>query len=150
MTKLVRLTRDLNDRQSRLCLLVLSALSTYAPPDLHPLIDADVAEAAEALAKTSDTAVRGVIYEHRPASLPAERLATALKAVLADAGRTAGTAFQRDAALVLHRIAESAGEGLTPGSDRKTFVELVARTVRPAAGPDAPAPPDEGSRLILP
>ena len=42
-----------------------------------------------------------VIYEHRPASVPAERLTTALKPVLVEAGQSGGSAFERDAAVVL-------------------------------------------------
>ena len=52
-------------------------LARYEAPELQPLIDDDVAEAMAALAATFETASRGVIYEHRPASLPAERLVDA-------------------------------------------------------------------------
>jgi hypothetical protein len=42
-----------------------------------------------------------------PASLPAERMIGALKPMLLDAGRGAGSAFERDAAVVLRRVEES-------------------------------------------
>ena len=83
---LAQATRDFNDRQSQIFVVIASFLLHYAPPDLHGVIDDDVAEAAAALASTFETASRGVIYEHRPASLPAERLATELRQVL-DRGR---------------------------------------------------------------
>ena len=85
-------------------------LVRYEPPELQPLIDDDVAEAAAALAATFETASRGVIYEHRPASLPAERLATALKPVLAEAGKGAGRLSSVTPAVVLRRVEEAVRE----------------------------------------
>ena len=67
-------------------LLVNSVLAAYQPSELQPLIDDDVAASAAALAATLETSARGVIYEHRPASLPAERLMSTLKPLLAEAG----------------------------------------------------------------
>jgi len=144
------MTRDLNDRQSRLCFLILTLLTKYDPPALHPLIDEDVADAAAALAATFETAARGVIYEHRPAALPAERLMAALKPALEEAGRSGGTPFQRDAAVILRRVEEAAREGLRPGSGSKAFVEMLARIVgRPGReSPESAAGPEP--RLIIP
>src|SRR5262245_10081423 len=107
---LVRVMRDFSERQSQILFLVASFLRDYVPSDLQGLIDADVAEAASSLAATFETAARGVIYEHRPASLPAERLVTALKAVLAEAGTRSTSSFDRDAAVVLRRLEEAVSE----------------------------------------
>ena len=63
---LVRFVRDLNERQSQLFFLLATFLLRYNPPELQPLIDEDIAEAAAALAATFETASRGVIYEHQP------------------------------------------------------------------------------------
>src|SRR5204863_6282581 len=105
---LVDAMRDLNDRQAQLFLFVATLLLQYEPPALQPLIDDDVIEAAAALAATYDTAAKGLIYEHRPPSLPAERLVQALKPRLAEAGQRGGTAFERDAAVVFRQIGEAA------------------------------------------
>jgi hypothetical protein len=102
---LVRAIGDLTERQSQLFFLLSTVLVRYEPPELQPLVDGDVGEGATALAATLETASRGVIYEHRPASLPAERVMTAMKAVLAEAGRGGGSAFDRDAAVVMRRLA---------------------------------------------
>ena len=68
--------RDLNERQSQLFFLIAHVSRPLSSRrNCSALIDDDVAEAAAALAATFETASRGVIYEHRPASLPAERLA---------------------------------------------------------------------------
>ena len=78
----------------------------YQPTELHAPIDDDVVEAISSLAATFETASRGLIYDHRPASVLAERLATSLRPVLEEAGRGAGSAFERDAAVVLRRLEE--------------------------------------------
>jgi hypothetical protein len=93
-----------------------------------------------------------VIYEHRPASLSAERLATALKPVLTEAGRTGGSAFERDAAVVLRRVEAAARLAAKedPGNGR-AFVELLGRIIDekddPARDIDAEA---EAPRVIIP
>ena len=142
--------RDLNEQQSQLFFLINTFLVGYNPPALQPLIDDDVVEAAVALAATFETSARGVIYEHRPASLPAERLATALKSLLAEAGQKGGTPFERDAAVVLRRIEEAAREVRTVGQgNRRAFLDLLGRVMRESDAGESPQvePP---SRLIVP
>jgi hypothetical protein len=152
LSLLVHFMRDLNDRQSQLFFLVNTFLVQYQPQELQPLIDDDVAEAAAALAATLETSARGVIYEHRPASLPAERLMNALKPVLTQAGGRGGSAFERDAAVVLRRVEEAARQVRSHyGSDRRAFLDLLGRVLRrkddgePAAEAKTDVP-----RLILP
>jgi hypothetical protein len=57
-------------------------------------------------AGTFETATRGLLFDHRPSSLPAERLAAALEPAILEAGQGAGSSFERDAAVVLRRVAE--------------------------------------------
>jgi hypothetical protein len=149
---IVHLMRDLNERQSQLFFLVTAFLLRYTPPELHTLIDEDVADAMAALAATLETSARGVIYEHRPASLAGERLAAALKPLLDEAGRSGGTSFERDAAVVLRRIEEAAKEARASEPDnRRALVDALGRVIRrdEAAGGPAPAGPD-APRLIVP
>ena len=152
LSSIMRAMRDLNERQSRLLLLMLSFLARYQPPELQPLIDEDVSEAAAALAATFETAARGVIYEHRPASLSAERLANTLKPVLAEAGRDLGTTFDRDAAVVLRRVEAAARDaGELAGDRRRGFLDLVGRLIsKQDQAPSEPEVSDEGSRIIVP
>lgn len=149
---LVEVMRDLTDRQSQLFFLVTTFLVQYQPPELQPLIDEDVAESSAALASTFETASRGVIYEHRPTSLAAERLGSALKPVLAEAGKgIPGSAFERDAAVVLRRVADAARElRKSEPANRCAMLDLLRRAIRPRdAAPDAAAPHAE-PRVILP
>ena len=140
--------RDLNDRQSNLFFLILNFVARYEPPDLHVLRDEDVAEAAGALGATFETAVRGVIYEHRPASLVADRLVTGLKPLLTEAGQKGGTAFQRDAAVVLRRV-EAAAREPQPAGNFRAFVELANRVAK-ASQETPPAETKETPRIIVP
>lgn len=150
---LARAMRDLSDRQTRLFFMVSSYLAASSGPSLQPVIDEDVVEAAGALAATFETSVRGVIYEHRPASLPAERLMTDLKPLLTQAaGGHPGTAFERDAAVVLRRI-EEAARGVTQADParRRAFLDLLGRSIRrPSEAGEAGQPAPEAPRLIVP
>jgi hypothetical protein len=153
---LVQFVRDFSERQSQLFFLIGTFLVGYRAPELQPFIDDDVAEGMMALAATFETASHGVIYEHRPATLAAERLLAALKPVLAEAGRGLGSAFERDAAVVLRRVGEAAREMRTSDPDnRRAFLDLLGRVIREKSAPDAsgesavaraPAP----TRLIVP
>ena len=151
MGLLVHAMRDLNQRQAELFFLVLTFIARYDPPELQPLVDQDLAEAAAALAATLETAARGVIYEHRPASPAAARFLTELKPVLAEAGQGAGSSFDRDAAVVLRRLEQGVHD--VPAEDRgnrRAFLALLGRVIAPAAA-QAGAPPTAGPpRLIVP
>jgi hypothetical protein len=149
--------RDLSERQSRLFFLIQTFLNEYTPSELQPLIDDDIREATTALAATYETASRGVIYEHRPASLAAERLTTALKPVLAEAGKGLGSSFERDAAVVLRRVndAVTAAHAEDP-ENRRAYLALVSRVVRRRDESATGSPGESGdqappaSRLIVP
>ena len=127
---LVRTLRDLNERQSRLFLLIAQSLVSYKPLDLATLVDEDVADASTALASTLDTAARGVIYDHRPASASADRLLTTTFRPLLTKSREAGVS-ETDFALVLRRIAETVGElAANEPEARRPFLDVLGRIVR--------------------
>ena len=146
----IHMVRDFNQRQSQIFFLVTTFIVGYQPPELHSLVDADVAEAAAALAATFETAVRGVIYEHRAASSAAARLAAALKPVLAEAGQQGGTPFQRDTAVVLRRLEEAARRESGGNRDNpRAVVELLGRVIR-KTDKAPPQASEDSSRLIVP
>jgi hypothetical protein len=149
---LLQVMRDFNERQSQLFLLISTFLVRYEAPELQPLIDDDVAEAMAALASTFETSARGVIYEHRPASLAASHLMNALKPVLLEAGKGSGTPFERDAVLVLRRVAESVApvRASEPGNAR-AFLDLLGRVMQASAGDERAAQPSaqDQPRLIV-
>src|SRR5262249_54921450 len=110
----------------------------FLTPDL--LVDADVADAMGALAATYETAARGVLYEHRPTSLPAQRLLDALAPVLGKAGERGGSAFEREAAVVLRRVEAAARPPAGTATGRRVFLDLVARVVEAQAQSQREAP----------
>ncbi len=151
---LVQFMRDFSQRQSQLFFLIATFLTRYEPPELQALIDDDVAEAAAALAATFETASRGVIYEHRPASLPADRLVSTLKPILLEAGKGGGSAFERDAGVVLRRMEEASRDARAGNpSDRRAFLDLLGRVIRKSdveAGAEQGGQTPDQPRLIVP
>jgi hypothetical protein len=145
--------RDLSDTQGELVVVIAAALQSYQPPELQPLLDHDVAEATDALAATFETAANGIIYEHRPSSISAERLTGTLRAALDDArqqGQRPESAFQRDAALVLRRLHAAVLQlGRDHPEQPRAFVELLTRVFAKEVGQPAP-PSDPASRLVIP
>jgi hypothetical protein len=146
---LVGVVRDFNERQSQIFLMIATFLTRYEPPELHALLDVDFAEAASALASTFETASRGVIYEHRPASLPAERLVAALKPTL---DKYSGSTFERDAAVVLKRMAQSSADArVADAGQPRAFLDLLGRMIRKGAEPVALSQTTaDAPRLIVP
>jgi hypothetical protein len=150
---IMKFMRDFSRRQSQLFLLVTTFLVRYEPPELQRPIDEDVVDALGALASTFETASRGLIYEHRPASLAAGHLISALKPVLAEAGQGGGTPFERDAVVVLRRVADAVADvRAVEAANARAFLDLLARVIHATEGeegPDATPSPDP-PRLILP
>jgi hypothetical protein len=95
-------------RQSELLMAMLSFVAGLDADPLLKLLDEDVAEGAGALAATYETAERGLIYEHHPQSLPAQRFVTDAKTFLstlaAEADAASARRLERDAAVVLRRL----------------------------------------------
>ncbi|HXE81450.1 MAG TPA: hypothetical protein VNK41_11900 [Vicinamibacterales bacterium] len=145
--------RELTERQQRIAVLLLGTVAAEAAIEaLDRLEDEDVVAAARALAGTLETALRGVIYEHRPSSGPALRLWTAWKGLVGELARGGGPSVERDAAAALRGIERGvpAGTKLLE-ADRRAYVNLVRRMIRPAPTDPADAAPEPaGSSLILP
>jgi len=147
----VQLVRDLNERQSQIFFLIATFVVRYQPPELHSLVDDDVAEAAAAIAATFETAARGVIYEHHAASAAGIHLAAALRPVLADAGRSGGTPFERDAAIVLRRLEQFARRPHAGSATPRLLLDRLGRVIRTSAETAEPLPTaDPAQRLIVP
>jgi len=130
---------DMSDRQSRFFFLFQSIVARHPSEALRPLLDADVAEAADSVARTLDTASRGVIYESTPQSLTAQELATELRRTFEEiAAELKGprSPLERDAARALSGIAEAARRvGTLEGDKRHGFLELVRRVLKPGTQP---------------
>lgn len=141
----------LDERQQQLCWLLLQPVLRFSDPLLAP-VDADIAEAASALAATLETAGKGVIYEHRAGSLVGQRLAADIRQMLGEAGLDSSRAMERDAAMVLRRVEAAArAAGKPPGEGPTTLFEALRRVAREAGRAPAEARPEPArGSLILP
>ena len=150
------LLRDLTERQQQLFFLLLGVARRQADDPLRPLLDADVADAASALAATYETSARGVIYEHQTRSLPAQRLLGDLQAALADLGRDGRERLvEREAPQALRAIERGVRTmSALPGAGRTAYLELVGRVLgaASAAATSRPETPTAAAHagLILP
>jgi hypothetical protein len=147
------LVGDLNERQSQLFWLLNASILRYRPPEFQMLLDDDVADAVAAMASTCETSSRGVIYEHRAATVAAERLAAALNPVVAEAVGRGGSAYERDAAVVLRRIADGVARARAiEAGGRRAYLETLARALGRGerAEPISADAIDQPRRLIVP
>ncbi len=145
--------RHLNERQHQLFFLFHTAIARHTPQGFARLVDEDIEQAVGAVAATLETAARGVIYEHAPSSLPAQRLATDLTAMLGQLRAQGGTVSDAEAAIALRAIEQGARDAKKVGDGTDTFyASLIARLLQvrraQAAGPQEPA--KAASPLILP
>ena len=74
-----------SEARQQLFLFALTLVDRFRGEGLDAASDADAASAAAALAGTYDTASRGLIYEQRPDSIPAQRMADGIKGMFDDA-----------------------------------------------------------------
>ncbi len=107
----------LTERQQQLYFLFQTVVASPQSDDLARLLDEDVAEGAAAAAATLETAARGLIYEHSPHSIPAQRLTSGLLALLGRVRDEGATVYDREAAAVLRAIERGARETRTRMAD---------------------------------
>ena len=144
--------QHLTERQCQLFFLFQTLVSRHAPQGFSRLVDEDVAEAAGAFAATLETAARGVIYEHPPQSLVAQRLVTEMKAMLVEMRQQGATVYDREAAVVLRAIEQGIRDIKKAVNGDTAYQELVARllNINRGASPAADVPSAPGSSLIIP
>ena len=146
VTVLMRDLGGVSEPQLQLFFLIQTSVLRFNAANRLPsapgLTDADVAEAAGALASTLETAGRGVLYEHQSQSVVAEALRREIKTLLDQVGRGGGSRFEREAAEVLRGIERGARhETLGPGAGAQDYLSLVARVLQerpPAAAKETP------------
>ena len=125
--------RDFSERQSQLFFLIGTFLVSYEPPELQPLIDDDVAEGGGGAG--GDVRNRRARRHLRASSGLAARRAARDRAEAGAARRRAaavGSAFERDAAVVLRRVEEARARGPRgrEPDNRRAFLELLGRVIR--------------------
>ena len=134
-----------SEPQLQLFFFLQTTILRFKPDAFSEISDADVADAAGALAASLETAGRGVLYEHQTTSVAAGALRRELKTVLEQVGRGGGSRFERDAAEVLRGIERGARhDTLGAGAGPRDYLSLVARVLQ-----ERPQP-REASSIIVP
>lgn len=139
----------LTERQHQLFFLVHSVVARHKPDTFSRLLDEDVAQASAAVAATLETAVKGVLYEHTPASLVAQRLAKDITAMLAEVKSHGTKIYDGEVAIALRAIERGAREAHRQQAEATAYLSLVGRLLHVRNQP-APEEPKTGSSLILP
>ena len=152
----------LSEARQQLFLFTLTLVDRFRGDGLDAASDDDAASAAGALAGTYETASKGLIYEHRPDSIPAQRMADGIREVFERLGRGRPSAFSADAAAVLRQLEDRAQavRRAAPG-DSRAFLSLAGRMARRFGSPGAEgvteggdaaggAPGSGGPSIILP
>jgi hypothetical protein len=122
--------QGLSNAQQQLFFLTLSLVVQFKGEELalDQATDADVTDAAGALAATFETSAKGLIYEQSAASVPARRLADGIRQAYDELGSRQPSSFAVDAARVLRRIGERVDEAHRAGLDaRHGFIDLADR-----------------------
>lgn len=128
-------------------------------PDTLGLTDRDLEQAAQALARTWETASRGIVYEHTATTAQAQRLANEMKQLIEAGAREGPRLADRDLADLLRRIEIGAREarnvlgGDGPDTACLAMLKRVWSAASPAdGGAHGPAASEAGpgSGLIVP
>jgi hypothetical protein len=130
-------------------------LQAYRRTAIPALVDADVRDAVSAMASTLETTARGIFYEHRAPSLPAQRLVTHLDPVREEA-ESRGRLRPAAIADVLRRVETAARQADDiAGGGETAFLDFLDRSVTRTPPPEpAGAGGDDETRdprrIILP
>ena len=107
---LVALLHGLTPQQQALTYRLLAMLGQERP-DLPGLCDADVVDAAQAMAQTSETASRGIVYEHTAQTAHARQLVKEMTGTVEAAAQQGTPIPDHDVASIFRRIERGARGG---------------------------------------
>ena len=128
VTVLMSTIGRLSEQQLQLFFLMQSMVLSYKPEGLARLTDDDVALASGALARSLETASKGVIFEETTGSVVAEGLRHALKTVIDEVTKGGGSRVEREVAVVLRGMERGARhEGNIIPTGDTSYLDLVAR-----------------------
>ena len=152
VTVLMSTIGRLSEQQLQLFFLLQSMVLSYQPEGLARLTDDDVALASGALARSLETASKGVIFEENTGSVVAEGLRRALKSVIDEVAKGGGSRAEREVAIVLRGMERGARhEGNFIPAGETSYLELVGRVFQ-RSQPVSPKRPEgrEGGLIVLP
>jgi hypothetical protein len=146
---------DVTERRYALLLWLHAGTAPYRASAIPAVQDADLAEAAECLAATLETAAKGIIYEHPAPTIPGQRLVDEFRRAIAHVEGDRPGRLANDAAAALRLMARLA-RGLSKSDPSPTaLVGLLDRLVGrhsqadASAHPDQTPPNDGGPKIVL-
>lgn len=138
---LAPLFAPLTERQQQIALLLQTALRGEGL-EAPARSDAEVEQAAKATAETFETASRGIVYEHRAASLVAQQLAGRMRALVDEQRKEGARLPDGDVAAAARCIEAAAREaGGALGGGDAAYLALVDRLLKSVAKPATDAAP---------
>jgi hypothetical protein len=147
VTILMATLGNITERQLQLFFILQTVVLRHKPAGLATLVDADVAQAAGALATTLETASKGVIYDESTSSPVAEGLRRQLRSLVDEIMKAGGSRAEREVAALLRGIERGARhEGAPVGDSPTSYLELLTRVLRHMP---PVAPPEPRSPLIV-
>ncbi len=137
----------LSEPRQQLMLFAVTLIDRFKGEGLDAANDADAAAAVAALAGTYETQSKGLIYEQRPDSIPAARMAEGIRELFDQLGRGRPSSFAADAAAVLRQLEDriSTVRQATAGTSR-AFLALAERMARRLGRPGAAGGTAEGAK----
>src|SRR6188472_3551065 len=150
LTRLLPTIQGLTERQHQLFFLFHSVITRHRPDGFARLVDADVAEAAGAVAATLETAAKGVIYEHQTQSTVAQKLAGEFRRLLEEVRKEGAAVYDHEAAVTLRAIEHGARTigAATGGTD--SYLTLMGRLLQVNRAADQEGAPGTPGSIILP
>ena len=124
--------RGLTERQHEI-LFLLQTFLVAGNHNVQSISDSDIEEAARALAKTYETADRGIVYEHSATGVNAQRLALELKSMLQSKQSEGLQLSDRDLAAAFRRLeiaAKDAENAVTDDQNDRAYLELLKRILK--------------------
>ena len=149
LTLLLPAIQALTERQNQLFFVFQSVISRHRPEGFARLVDADVADAAGAVAATLETAAKGVIYEHPAQSAVASKLAAALTTLLQQIRSEGATVYDREAAIALRAIEQGARTISRPEAP-DSYLSLMGRLLQVNRAAEAQSVQDRPGSIIIP
>jgi len=153
---------DLTETQYRLFMLAQALVVRHAETASPAPNDHDVAEGVASVAATLETSSKGIIYEHRATSIPAQRIAGEIGAAVRDIVTRAGSdgaRLERDTAKALRALERTAREAEKElpeaGRPEASWLALAARMFAGAASQPSDGAPgsgdsaSDGSKLVI-
>jgi len=149
LTLLLPTIQALTERQHQLFFLLQSVIARHRPDGFARLADADVAEAAGAVAATLETAARGVIYEHQTQSVLAQKLAGEFRRLVEDVRKEGAAVYDHEVAVTLRAI-EHGARTIGAATGTESYLTLMGRLLQVNRAADSQGPASPPGSIILP